>query len=229
MGQVRHLNWALGLRSAPCTLRWGVPSRVPARMGWLNQTVARFASTLLLLLAMMGAADRALALDPGKNIDQYGHDVWSAQNGLPGEAVYQILQTREGYLWLRTSAGLVRFDGNRFELVEPVVDGHALREPVKAICRGADGDLLVRTTSRTLRYRNGFLEDYRKPGALPDGDIREVFESRSHDVLVSSDDFIYGITNSGVVLLREGTSWVFGPKEDDAGRVRIPSLSGVYE
>ena len=186
-------------------------------------------NALTVLCAGLVAASTALALDRSRNIDQYGHDVWSAQNGLPGEAVYQILQTREGYLWLRTSAGLVRFDGNRFELVDPVVDGHALREPVKAICRGADGDLLVRTTSRTLRYSNGILADYRKPGALPDGDIRVLFESRSHDVLLGSDNFIYGITNRGVVLLREGTSWVFGPTEDDAGRVRIPSLTGLYE
>jgi signal transduction histidine kinase/CheY-like chemotaxis protein/ligand-binding sensor domain-containing protein len=186
-------------------------------------------NALALVCASLLATSAAWALDGSRNIDQYGHDVWSAQNGLPGEAVYQILQTRDGYLWLRTSAGLVRFDGSRFELVEPVVDGHALREPVKAICRGADGDLLVRTTSRTLRYSRATFADYRKPGALPDGDIREIFESRTHEVLISSDNFIYAVTDSGTVLLREGTSWVFGPKEDDAGRVWVPSLSGVFE
>ena len=183
---------------------------------------------LAVLCAGLIAASTALALDRTRNIDQYGHDLWSAQNGLPGEAVYQILQTRDGYLWLRTSAGLVRFDGVRFQQLEPGVDGRILREPVKAICRGADGDLLVRTTSRTLLYRNGIFVDYRKPGALPDGDIRYIFESRAHEVLLGSDNFIYAITNAGVVLLREGTSWVFQPVEDEAGRVWIPTLTGVY-
>src|ERR1035438_689136 len=54
-----------------------------------------------LTLALALCPSIALALDPGKNIDQYGHDTWTSQNGLPREAVYQILQTRDGYLWLR--------------------------------------------------------------------------------------------------------------------------------
>ena len=184
-------------------------------------------NALAVMCAGLMATSAVLALDRTRNIDQYGHDLWSAQNGLPGEAVYQILQTGDGYLWLRTSAGLVRFDGVRFLQIGPSVDGRVLREPVKAICRGADGDLLVRTTSRTLLYRDGSFTDYRKPGALPDGDIRYLFESRSHEVLLGSDNFIYAITNGGVVLLREGTSWVFNPVEDAAG-VWIPTLSGVF-
>jgi ligand-binding sensor domain-containing protein len=178
--------------------------------------------------AVLLATSTGAALDRSRNIDQYGHDAWTAQNGLPGEAVYQILQTRDGYLWLRTSAGVVRFDGVRFAEMEPAVEGHALREPVKAICLGADGDLLIRTTSRTLRYRNGTFEDYRKPGALPDGDVRVLTESRSHEVLVGADNLIYEITNNGAVLLQNATSWVFGPVEDQAGRIWIPTLTGLY-
>ena len=185
-------------------------------------------NALAALCAGLVAVSTGWTLDRSRNIDQYGHNLWSAQNGLPGEAVYQILQTRDGYLWLRTSAGLVRFDGVRFLQIAPAVDGRALREPVKAICRGADGELLVRTTTRTLLYRGGSFVDYRKPGALPDGDIRYIFESRGHEVLLGSDNFLYTLTANGILLLREGTSWVFSPVEDPAGRVWIPTLSGVF-
>jgi hypothetical protein len=58
-------------------------------------------------------------LDSRRDIDQYGHRVWTSQNGVPGEAVYQVLQTVDGYLWLRTSAGLVQFDGDRFARIDP--------------------------------------------------------------------------------------------------------------
>ncbi|MGA2039426.1 MAG: response regulator [Bryobacteraceae bacterium] len=170
----------------------------------------------------------SMALDRDRRIDQYGHNTWTSQNGLPGESVYQIVQTREGYLWLRTSAGLVRFDGVRFVLPSLAVGGRGNNEPVKAICRGADGDLLVRTTSRTLIYRNGIFADYRPPAPVPDGDIRALFESSRHEVFLGSDDFIYKIGDRGPQLLRARTSWVSGFLENEEGTVWMAGLMAVY-
>lgn len=45
---------------------------------------------------------------------QYRFDHWTADNGLPQNSVRDIAQTRDGYLWLTTFDGLVRFDGARF-------------------------------------------------------------------------------------------------------------------
>jgi signal transduction histidine kinase/ligand-binding sensor domain-containing protein len=54
------------------------------------------------------------AVDPNRHISQYAHNSWTAQDGfLPGSA-NAIAQTADGYLWIGTSAGLVRFDGIRF-------------------------------------------------------------------------------------------------------------------
>jgi len=167
-------------------------------------------------------------LEPARTISQYGHDIWTSQHGLPGEAVNQILQTREGYLWLRTSAGLVRFDGVRFVLVAPVVGGRVVHEPVKAICRGASGDLLVRTLSRTLIYRDGVFADYRPPGALPDGEIRIIFESSNHEVLLGADAFLYKIGDRGPEVLRAATSWISDFTEDENGVVWIAGLNELY-
>ena len=60
----------------------------------------------------------AFALDPAKAITQYGHDVWQIEQGLPQNSVLAILQSRDGYLWLGTDEGLVRFDGVRFTLFD---------------------------------------------------------------------------------------------------------------
>ena len=169
-----------------------------------------------------------MALDGSRNIDQYGHNVWTAEDGLPGVSVYQILQTADGYLWLRTSDGLARFDGVRFVPVQPVVRGRPVHEPIKAICRGADGDLLVRTLTRTLRLHEGEFSDYRPPAPLPDGDIRALFESREHRVFVGSDDFIYTIGSGGPRLVRGETSWVSDFLEDDRGSVWMAGLLSLY-
>jgi ligand-binding sensor domain-containing protein len=45
---------------------------------------------------------------------QFRFDHWSADNGLPQNSIRDIVQTRDGYLWLATHDGLVRFDGVRF-------------------------------------------------------------------------------------------------------------------
>ena len=186
-----------------------------------------WARAVALLAIALGASSIALALDPGKNIGQYGHDTWTPQNGLPGEAVYSVLQTRDGYLWLRTSAGLVRFDGARFVTVFPRVGDKVVEEPVKAIALGADGDLLVRSTSRTLIYHDGIFRDYRTPGALPDGDIRVLFESKRHEVFVGSDDFVYLIEDGGAKMLRRGTSWTFAFLENADGSVWTGGARGI--
>jgi PAS domain S-box-containing protein len=179
-------------------------------------------------LVVSCTAGAALGLDAERNIDQYGHEIWTSEAGLPGEAVYQILQTPDGYLWLRTSAGLVRFDGVRFVRVIPVVGNEEIREPVKAICLGADGDLLVRTVARTLIYRSGAFSDYLPRGPLPDGDIRHIFETREHEFLIGSDAYIYLVQGSHILPLRTSTAWVDGFVQDHTGAVWIGALSGLF-
>ena len=41
-------------------------------------------------------------------------DSWTTEDGLPQSSVISIVQTHDGYLWLATLNGLVRFDGNSF-------------------------------------------------------------------------------------------------------------------
>ena len=190
-----------------------------------------FAQTLMLLLRSVAlsaliafATATALALNPNRNIDQLFHDAWTAPRGLPGEAVYQILQTPDGYLWIRTSNGLVRFDGVRFVLMDEVIGN----ESVKAIAMGAQGDLLVRTNSKTLIYRNGSFSDYLPPRALPDGGIVTIFENKDHEILLGSDDFIYLVHDGGIRMLRQGTGAVQSLTRDSDGTVWISGVDTLY-
>lgn len=45
---------------------------------------------------------------------------WGTEDGLPRNTVPAITQTRDGYLWLGTLNGLVRFDGIRFTVFDEV-------------------------------------------------------------------------------------------------------------
>jgi diguanylate cyclase (GGDEF)-like protein len=164
-------------------------------------------------------------LDPQKQIGQYGHDSWTSQRGLPGEAVYQVLQTKDGYLWIRTGSGLARFDGVRFVQVDAEIGS----EPVRAICMSADGDLLIRTATRTVIYKDRQFTDYLPRAPLPGGAIRVLFESREHDVFIGSDDFIFRVEKSGkATMLRNKTGWVFSFVEDHEGTIWIAASNALF-
>jgi signal transduction histidine kinase/ligand-binding sensor domain-containing protein len=58
-------------------------------------------------------SSRASALDPVLDVAQYAHTVWRIGEGLLNSRVVSIAQTPDGYLWLGTESGLLRFDGVR--------------------------------------------------------------------------------------------------------------------
>jgi len=50
---------------------------------------------------------------------QYRIDAWTTENGLPQNVITEIAQTRDGFLWLATFGGLVRFDGANMHASRP--------------------------------------------------------------------------------------------------------------
>ncbi|WP_263356742.1 ligand-binding sensor domain-containing protein [Acidicapsa ligni] len=90
---------------------------------------------------------------------QYVHAVWGADKGYAGGTVYAIAQTPDGYLWLGTEHGLVRFDGSEFTPIDlPLSDRRSVA--VRGLVEDAYGDLWIRLDGpRLLRYRNGAFED----------------------------------------------------------------------
>ena len=194
------------------------------------RVIRRGVGLFVALLCSSGHAVLASnGLDPRKDIDQYGHRVWTSQNGIPGEAVYQVLQTSDGYLWLRTSAGLVQFDGERFTRIDPSVEGVPFREAVRTISRTIDGHLLVRGASQTIVYKSGRFENLLQPASLPDGTVRIAAQSTDGSVWIGADDFIYLARADQLDTLRQGTSWITAALADADGGVWIGGLRGLYK
>jgi hypothetical protein len=54
------------------------------------------------------------ALDTSRQISQYGHTAWRIEDGVFAGAPNAMAQTTDGYLWIGTQSGLMRFDGVRF-------------------------------------------------------------------------------------------------------------------
>ena len=113
-------------------------------------SAARTATGLLLLSLTAGSAH---ALDPSRPPRNYERERWGAEQGFPGGAVYAIAQAADGYLWLGTERGLVRFDGREFRLLpRPEVPAGG---PILGIVADADALWLRSDRPEILRYREG--------------------------------------------------------------------------
>src|SRR5437773_11676355 len=82
-----------------------------------RRRIATCARMALVVIGCLAGSVRPLmaGVDRAKPINQYSRTVWEAGDGLPQNTVQTVLQTRDGYVWLGTEEGLVRFDGERFE------------------------------------------------------------------------------------------------------------------
>jgi ligand-binding sensor domain-containing protein/signal transduction histidine kinase len=116
---------------------------------------------LCIWLAIIGAlccVRRAEAMDPGRAMSQYIRDHWGSEQGFPRGPVYAITQTADGYLWIGTETGLVRFDGWNFLAVNDSSRNFQVTN-VLGLAPAQDGGLWVRLQGTTLlRYRNGSFE-----------------------------------------------------------------------
>jgi ligand-binding sensor domain-containing protein len=114
-----------------------------------------------LTLAFLVLAPSAHALDPHKALTQYRHTSWGRQDGLPSATIYSMAQTTDGYLWLATTAGLVRFDGVHFILCQPEDRDKPADPVVMSLCATRDGSLWIgRASGAVSRMKDGHLHNY---------------------------------------------------------------------
>src|SRR6185295_9066778 len=110
-----------GARFALSVIRTGWPVR-ESRVTTIGRAVRQEARRSLVLGAIaLGAllgATQARGLDAAGAPAHFGHDAWDSDAGLPQNSVQVILQTRDGYFWIGTQEGLVRFDGVRFTVFD---------------------------------------------------------------------------------------------------------------
>jgi len=112
------------------------------------------------IIALLLVSPVALAVDPARMISQYGHSVWTVQEGfLPG-APMDITQTADGYIWIATRSGLVRFDGVRFTPFVPPPGQKLSSNRILSVGAGSDGSLWIGTRVGLHRYRDGRLTDF---------------------------------------------------------------------
>ena len=147
----------------------------------------------------------ATALDPGRRLTQYLQRIWQTRQGLPQSGIVAIHQTRDGYLWLGTDDGLVRFDGVRFTSPDDL-DGLALpKMSVRQLAEDSRGALWIATSNAGLfRIENGSVARFSERDGLPSDHVACLFPGQGGD--------LWACTDGGLARIRDGKIEVFtGP------------------
>jgi diguanylate cyclase (GGDEF)-like protein len=141
---------------------------------------------IVALAAMLAAACSAFALDPSRVLTQARLSVWTSESGLPQNTIDAMVQTRDGYLWIGTEEGVVRFDGARF-VVSDRQNAPGLRSSfVSSLYEAPDGVLWIGTYGGGLsRLRNGHIESFR-PDLLGTDRMREMHTMRDGSIIAAT-------------------------------------------
>ncbi|HYL98005.1 MAG TPA: two-component regulator propeller domain-containing protein [Blastocatellia bacterium] len=95
----------------------------------------------------------------GNSEPSYMIDRWESDRNFPGGQVHAIAQTPDGYLWIGSEKGLVRFDGLNFRLFEHSKNPELPSGAVVGLAVDARGGLLLRFEVPSLvRYSEGRFE-----------------------------------------------------------------------
>ena len=132
-------------------------------------------------------------------MEQYIHDRWESDRGFPGGAVHGITQSADGYFWIATDKGLVRFDGLSFQLIQREGSTKEQGNTVLAVAPDPVGGLWLQLRNATLaRYRDGRFED----------PLAAMLKVNSPAVTaiapISGDGLLLSVMDHGVVRYRNG-------------------------
>ncbi|WP_232296320.1 sensor histidine kinase [Terriglobus sp. TAA 43] len=170
------------------------------------------ACLVAVLLSMLAAA---------QDLRYLRHGSWSTENGLPQNSVHQILQTKDGFLWIATEDGIARFDGVAFKTFKHDNEPTFASNDACCLAEEPSGDLWVGTNDGLLRLRRGVFQRFSEKDGLPSAEILGLQVNASGDLLVQ--------TTSGIAA-QSGERFL--PRvhkiSDDAGTVS-PVVRGLGE
>ena len=108
----------------------------------------------------LACSTSAFALNPALDVSQYAHTAWKVGEGLPSGTIRAIAQTPDGYLWLGTEFGLLRFDGVRAVPWEPPSGKHLPSSDIRSLQVARDGRLWIGAYSGLASWKDGTLTHY---------------------------------------------------------------------
>src|SRR5215472_5874514 len=169
----------------------------------------RFTRNMMLACIVLACCPCAFALNPALDVSQYAHTAWRVREGFANGRIFSITQTPDGYLWLGTEFGILRFDGVRSVPWQPPADQPLPSNTIYKLLGSRDGTLWIGTDNGLASWNGKKLTTYPE---LAGQFVFALLEDRDGVIWAATLDIhmgkLYAIQNGGV--RRAGEDGTFG-------------------
>ncbi len=165
--------------------------------------------------------------------ENYTARIWQTRDGLPQETVQAVAQTPDGFLWIGTTGGLLRFDGSRFVTYDRGNNPAFEENSVFSLMTGHNGTLWIGTEGGGLIRMDA--DRFRRFGArdgLTDEFVRTELEDPQGRIWIGTDNGLFQLPAAtadrairidnttaipamavhALAMSRDGTLWVGGSR-----------------
>ena len=166
----------------------------------LLQNAAGACAALALAAVLLGQVPSARALEPARAPEDYITRTWGIGEGLPQNSVTAAVQTRDGYIWLGTYSGLVRFDGVSFRILNRWNTPDLKNDRITCLYEDAEGALWVGTYGGGVFSLSGDRwVNYSSVEGLSNDFVTSIIQDGPGAIWVGTED---GLTTGGSLTTR---------------------------
>lgn len=168
------------------------------------------------------------------SVTDYTLTTWTQYEGLPAARVWAITQDRDGYIWIGTDAGLVRFDGVDFVAWRDLHDAQLPRHEVTALYSARDGSLWVGfgIHGGIARISGGDVALYGEAEGIASGFVTFITEDRFGTMWAGGLDGLHGFDGSRWTRLEPRSGLPDGPTVeaylDPERNLWVSHAAGLY-
>lgn len=156
-------------------------------------------ATIIAIFMLCGVSAAQARVPAATN--QYEHQLWNTEDGLPTNTVQAIQQTPDGYMWVGTPAGLVRFDGQSFK----IYDQEDLKSPISDVISlfvDSEGTLWIGTNGGgVVQFSENRFTNLNASQGLASNVVWSITEDHENNIWFGTDN--------GLTRYRDGSFKVF--------------------
>ena len=151
----------------------------------LKKTLTAIGLTVCMIAGIVPfrAAAEEPAVDPSSRGDGYSSVLYDNTNGLPTAEANAIAETGDGFIWIGSYSGLIRYDGNTFERIDSTT---GIASVVSLYVDSKDRLWIGTNDSGVALMEKGDLKMYTKSDGLPSSSIRSVSEDIDGNIYIAT-------------------------------------------